>query len=185
MDQSVIAALARWPDVPAVFGWLALTARGEWRLRGDPIGNSAIREFIGRNYADDERGRWFFQNGPQRVFVELETTPIVYRSTAAGTVVAHTGITPARCSGVALIDGATLLLVTDLGAGMIDDRDAATVIDIISTADGVALEPWLTGGCEAQFVPSRLGMAGAPLTIGRMTSADLSATFGYTRKPQP
>ena len=79
MDPTVVAALAKWPDVPAVYGWLGLTARGEWRLQGQPIGNAALREFIGRNYAGDERGRWYFQNGPQRVFVTLEAAPWVWQ----------------------------------------------------------------------------------------------------------
>jgi hypothetical protein len=59
MDPLVLAALAKWPDVPAVTGWLSLTARGDWRLRGEPIGNDAIRAFIGRNYASDAQGRWY------------------------------------------------------------------------------------------------------------------------------
>src|SRR3546814_7173665 len=29
MDENVIAAMARWPDVPDVFGWLSLTERGQ------------------------------------------------------------------------------------------------------------------------------------------------------------
>lgn len=79
MDETVLAAMARWPDVPHVYGWLSLTARGQWRMRGEPIANAAIRDFIGRNYGCDEDGRWFFQNGPQRVYVTLELTPWVYR----------------------------------------------------------------------------------------------------------
>ena len=27
----------------------------------------------------DEHGQWYFQNGPQRVFVELQTAPFVWR----------------------------------------------------------------------------------------------------------
>ena len=76
MDEIVKAAMARWPNVPAVYGWLELTARGEWRIKGEPIDNAAIRDFIARNYAHDGRGNWFFQNGPQRVFVSLEATPL-------------------------------------------------------------------------------------------------------------
>ncbi len=79
MDADVIAAMAKWPNVPAVFGWLQLTARGEWRIRGERIANPAIRAFIGRNYAVDSNGRWYFQNGPQRVFASLALTPWVYR----------------------------------------------------------------------------------------------------------
>jgi len=75
MDADVLAAIAKWPNVPAVYGWLLLTKRGEWRIRGEPIVNAAIGDFIGRNYAADDRGRWFLQNGPQRVYVDLELSP--------------------------------------------------------------------------------------------------------------
>jgi len=83
MDREVLDAMARWPQVPAVYGWLALDRRGNWLLRESEggrlgrIGNAALREFIGRNYAADARGCWYFQNGPQRVFVELAYTPWV------------------------------------------------------------------------------------------------------------
>ncbi len=36
-------------------------------------------EFIARNYDGDAQGRRFFQNGPQRVYVELEATPLDLR----------------------------------------------------------------------------------------------------------
>jgi hypothetical protein len=77
MDEIVARSMARWPNVPAVYGWLQLDRRGNWRIKGERIANAALREFIGRNYLADERGCWFFQNGPQRVFVELAYTPLV------------------------------------------------------------------------------------------------------------
>jgi Protein of unknown function (DUF2946) len=77
MDEIVARSLAKWPNVPAVFGWLSLDRRGNWLIKGERIGNSALREFIGRNYQPDEKGRWYFQNGPQRVFVSLAYTPLV------------------------------------------------------------------------------------------------------------
>jgi len=77
MDDSVLRGLAKWPNVPAVYGWLALDRRGNFLLKGERIGNAALREFIARNYDCDERGRWFFQNGPQRVYVRLAYTPLV------------------------------------------------------------------------------------------------------------
>jgi hypothetical protein len=33
MDDIVKAAMAKWPDVPDCYGWLALDARGNWRMR--------------------------------------------------------------------------------------------------------------------------------------------------------
>jgi len=77
VDDIVARSLAKWPEVPAVYGWLSLDRRGNWLIKGERIGNSALREFIGRNYEADERGCWFFQNGPQRVFVTLAYTPLV------------------------------------------------------------------------------------------------------------
>ena len=77
MDEIVARSLAKWPNVPAVYGWLELDRRGNWLIKGERIGNAALREFIGRNYEADERGRWFFQNGPQRVYVTLGYTPLV------------------------------------------------------------------------------------------------------------
>jgi hypothetical protein len=77
VDEIVARSLARWPNVPAVYGWLALDRRGNWQIRGERIGNVALREFIARNYEPDGEGRWFFQNGPQRVYVSLAYTPLV------------------------------------------------------------------------------------------------------------
>ena len=77
MDPSVARSMAKWPNVPAVYGWLALDRRGNWRIKGERISNSALREFIARNYDADAQGRWYFQNGPQRVYVSLAYAPFV------------------------------------------------------------------------------------------------------------
>jgi Protein of unknown function (DUF2946) len=77
VDEIVARSLAKWPNVPAVFGWLSLDRRGNWLIKGEKIANTALREFIARNYEADEKGRWYFQNGPQRVFVSLAYTPLV------------------------------------------------------------------------------------------------------------
>ena len=89
MDEIVAAALKKWPNVPHCYAWLALDARGDWymrddriqaagpfpRVKGSRIDHEKLREFIARNYACDDSGAWFFQNGPQRVYVELEAAP--------------------------------------------------------------------------------------------------------------
>src|SRR5262245_10851898 len=79
MDDAVVRAMAKWPNVPNVYGWLNLDRRGNWMIKGDRIANEGVTAFIGRNYAPDEQGRWYFQNGPQRVFVTLDYTPFVIR----------------------------------------------------------------------------------------------------------
>jgi hypothetical protein len=89
MDEIVKQALAKWPNVPHCTGWMLLDRRGAWRMRdeatqaaglpGSQIRHAALLAFIARNYERDEQGQWFFQNGPQRVYVELGYTPWVVR----------------------------------------------------------------------------------------------------------
>jgi len=114
MDRIVQQAMAKWPDVPACTGWLALDRRGRFRMRdeacqaadepGEPIRHAALNAFIARNYTSDAEGRWFFQNGPQRVFVDLDYTPLVVRL--------HYG-TSDRCIEHASADGARLPVLID------------------------------------------------------------------------
>ena len=49
------------------------------KLPGNTIQHVALNEFISRNYAHDSLGRYFFQNGPQRVFITLDATPWIAR----------------------------------------------------------------------------------------------------------
>ncbi|HEX4855770.1 MAG TPA: DUF2946 family protein [Limnobacter sp.] len=84
MDDLVEKALARWPNVPAIAGWLKLDCAGNWLLTGPvpqglTISNPRILNFIARNYGCEADGRYYFQNGPQKAYVHLEYTPWVYR----------------------------------------------------------------------------------------------------------
>jgi hypothetical protein len=108
MDDIVKAALKKWPNVPHCHGWLALDARGQYFMRddrvqqagpfpavkGSRIDHDKLREFIQRNYLRDAHGAAYFQNGPQRVYVDLEAAPYVWRvdrGSAGWQVSAHTG----------------------------------------------------------------------------------------------
>jgi hypothetical protein len=140
MDDIVKAAMAKWPNVPAVYGWLQLTARGEWKIKGERIDNEAICDFIGRNYTNDGCGSWFFQNGPQRVFVTIEATPIVYRLDEFGRLQAHTGAHP-RALRAAFADTAgRLFLDTELGPGLVDSVDTVKFAERLSDASGRKLD---------------------------------------------
>lgn len=129
MDASVLRAMARWPEVPAVYGWLALDRRGNWLLKDAAgagfgrIGNAALREFIGRNYAVDARGCWYFQNGPQRVFVSLAYAPLVLHYEGEA-LVDHCG-RAARAQATFVDEEGSVLMLGERGAGLLDDRDLA------------------------------------------------------------
>lgn len=150
MDEIVARSLAKWPNVPAVYGWLSLDRRGNWRIRGQTIGNAALRDFIGRNYQADDKGRWYFQNGPQRVYVSLAYTPLVVRYEGEG-LVDHCGrpFTPAE----ALEDDEGSVLFAGSGTvGLLDDRDLARFAD---------QNPGLKPVARAQ-IPARFGFVAEP-----------------------
>lgn len=151
MDEIVKAAMAKWPQVPHCHGWLGLDARGQWYMRDDrsqaagpfalapgEAGTAArgsllrhdkLIEFIHRNYLADEVGQWYFQNGPQRVYVELEATPYIWRLQPDGRVLAHTG-EPADAVHASLLDEAGhLYLQTPLGLGLVHTQDMALAAD--------------------------------------------------------
>src|SRR3989338_8776234 len=137
MDEIVLRSMLKWPNVPSVYWWLRLDRRGRWAIRMPPaqgagdteprfdrIVNPAMIEFIGRNYSHDGEGRYFFQNGPQRVYVALEYTPWIYSLDGAGQgLVAHTGA-PAGAPRAAYFDErGGLVLVCEHGVGVVMDRD--------------------------------------------------------------
>src|SRR5438046_215375 len=140
MDEIVLRSMLKWPDVPAVYGWLSLDRRGNWMIktvagRFERIAHAAVREFIGRNYASDAEGRWFFQNGPQRVFVALDYTPWVYRLDDAGEgLLAHTGTAPRSLEAAFVDDAGALLLKAEIGVGVLLDRDLSTFVERLNAA---------------------------------------------------
>jgi hypothetical protein len=127
LDEIVARSLAKWPNVPAVYGWLELDRRGNWRIKGERIGNAALNEFIARNYEADDRGCWFFQNGPQRVFVKLAYTPLVvhYEGDA---LIDHCG--RGFIESIPYVDEeGSVLLEGDRGIALLDDRDLVRYAD--------------------------------------------------------
>lgn len=131
MDDLVEKALARWPNVPAIAGWLKLGAQGDWLLTGPvpqglSITNERILNFIARNYAIDPDGRCYFQNGPQKVYVALEATPWIYRVYSLGDgslmLATHTGLL-AWPSGMVLDEQGRLYIQTTLGIGLVHGSD--------------------------------------------------------------
>jgi hypothetical protein len=128
MDEIVARSLAKWPNVPAVYGWLELDRRGNWLIRSadatgrfERIGNPALREFIARNYEADERGRWFFQNGPQRVYVRLAYAPLVVHF-EGDALLDHCG-RPFKAGTVYQDDEGSVLIAGERGVALLDDRD--------------------------------------------------------------
>lgn len=173
MDDIVKAALKKWPNVPDCYGWLALDARGDWYMRddrtqaagpfpevkGSRILHDKLREFIERNYEHDDRGGWFFQNGPQKVYVELEAAPWVWRLEAvektAPRVRSHTG-REAQAQAVLLDEAGRLFLATELGLGLVH------TLDMNIAADTIEQGHWTIAEVRAADLPERFGHCLSP-----------------------
>ena len=174
MDEIVKAALRKWPNVPHCHGWLALDARGDWYMRddrvqaagpfpavkGSRIDHDALKAFIHRNYDHDDAGCWFFQNGPQRVYVELEVAPWIWRAEMRDggfALASHTGL-PVQPSAAWSDERGRLYFETERGLGLVHSLDT---------------------GVAAQALESGAWPAPAQLTF-----ASMPKRFGYVLSPQ-
>jgi hypothetical protein len=207
MDDNVMAAMARWPDIPDVYGWLSLSEQGKWRLHpegdaeegstGLSITSPQILQFIDRNYAADEHGRWFFQNGPQRVFTRLDAAPYVLHTrgvTHIGSIelASHNGLSVHAVKAWWLAEAGRLYAVTEHGPGLIAGRDLPAVLSALHTPEGVSLMSLLEGEgypsaplalssvtepagdvllhvCPDHEIPNRLGFVRSPRALGRIS----------------
>lgn len=179
MDDIVRQALAKWPNVPHCYGWLGLDARGHWFMRDDrtqALGSFAsgaagakgsrlqhekLIDFIHRNYTCDDSAQWFFQNGPQRVYVELEATPFVWRVGADFSVTAHTG-QPARPQRCVVDEHGRVYLDTELGFGLIH------TLDVPIAAEAVEQGLWVPEEVYTRDLPTRFGYIRSPQQMLKM-----------------
>jgi hypothetical protein len=193
MDDIVKQAMAKWPNVPHCYGWLALDARGTWRMRdeaaqradapGDKLSNAALVGFINRNYLRDERGCWYFQNGPQRVYVNLEATPFIARTDPAQGLVLHTGQPMAAPEQAFMLDTGGIVVRAGTLLAQLDDRDVAQLLTAMEL-DGKpvadeALMAWLDNGS------GRLSLRwqGREIALERLQASALPQRFGFIQRP--
>ena len=179
MDDIVKAALSKWPNVPNCHGWLGLDARGNWYMRderaqaaglfgagdveparrlaakGSLLRHDKLIDFIQRNYESDAQGQWFFQNGPQRVYVELEATPFIWRIGSGFAVTAHTGAA-ARVQRCAVDEEGRVYLETDLGFGLVHTQD------MLAASDAIEQGLWVLQSCAEADLPQKFGYVMSP-----------------------
>lgn len=179
MDDIVKQALAKWPNVPDCYGWLGLDARGQWYLRdaaaqaagpfpeskGSLLQHEKLIGFIARNYETDTKGRWFFQNGPQRVYVELEATPYIWRIQPGDFGVrSHTG-DGADVQDCLVDEAGRVYLQCDKGFGLVHTLDVPLV------ADAVEAGLWHPVEVKASDLPQRYGYVLSPHATGQHPTA--------------
>ena len=169
MDDIVKQALAKWPNVPDCYGWLGLDARGRWFMRDDAaqaagdfpqsrgswLRHEKLIDFIGRNYESDDEGRWFFQNGPQRVYVELECTPWVWQVLPDYRLQSHTGLQTS--AGECLLDEeGRLYIASPQGLGLVHSQD------MVLAAEAVGQGVWVPRDVVSADLPAQYGFVRSP-----------------------
>lgn len=192
MDDLVLRGMAKWPDVPAVYGWLRLDRRGNWLIKGESITNETVTAFIGRNYEHDSEGRWFFQNGPQRVFVMLDYTPLVYRvlKSDAGvlSLETHTGVPARSLTGAWIDENGAVLVETEQGLGVVHDHDLHNLVSAFIDANGnplpeEALDDLMQMLQQGRAAPLWLKYGAADIKIDAVQSKDVPKRFGFADRP--
>jgi hypothetical protein len=176
MDDIVKQALAKWPNVPDCYGWLGLDARGNWFMRddqaqalgpflsdnplskGSQLRHEKLIDFIQRNYEPDQQGQWFFQNGPQRVYVELASTPLIWRVNDDFSIQDHAG-RPARIQRCLMDEGGHLYLEADTGFGLVHSMDMS------HAADAVEQGAWVPQEILASELPQRFAFVTSPQAL--------------------
>ncbi len=188
MDDDVISAMKKWPNVPAAYGWLRLDRRGQWFLvkrdapdfneslnadgAGSIVRNERMLEYIARNYASDEMGRWFFQNGPQRCYADLDLAPWILRIELQNEHLhwlTHTGAWATQTLSVASDESGHVYIETELGLGVIDDRQLARLSSLlVQTSDQL----WLN-------LPK-----GQPVLVQPVKLAQLEQQYKFIKRPR-
>jgi hypothetical protein len=177
MDDLVLQAMAKWPNVPDCYGWLGLDARGDWYMRDDQtqargsftqskgsrLTHDKLIAFIGRNYTCDKQGQWYFQNGPQRVYVELEATPWIWRLQPDGAIQSHTGES-SRMQRCIVDEHGRLYLDTEQGFGLVHTQDVLQAAELIETG------LWVPQEVATKQLPERFAYVRSPQAFAKKIS---------------
>ncbi|MGG4773709.1 DUF2946 family protein [Paenalcaligenes sp. Me52] len=202
MDELVLQGQQKWPNVPHAYGYLALSAQGHWHIYATPhaapdfaassrVTSPALQHFIERNYAADERGCWYFQNGPQRVYVMLEKAPLLLRLNAELQLCSHTHHPIEQTSAWYITDLGELYLQSPEGCGLIAGRDLPALAEQLRLSDDISLldylehhDPQTLHGKALQYHCAMLAIPQSA-TVYYTQDQDLPGLSGFVRLPAP
>jgi hypothetical protein len=128
------------------------------QFKGSLLRHEKLVDFIHRNYDHDAQGQWFFQNGPQRVYVELEAAPFIWRIASDFSVTAHTG-QAAQPQACWMDEAGRLYFDCDLGFGLVH------TLDVGQAAEAIDKGVWTTQDIAAADLPSRFGFIASPAAL--------------------
>jgi hypothetical protein len=187
MEPWALKAMQRWPNVPALFGWLSLDRRGRWFIKDELISRPQIIDTINANYGVDEHRRWYFQNGPQRGFIRLAYAPLVLL-VESDALITHTQQRVEQLTQIYLDEEGSLLFITEHGPAGLIDTDLEWAINRIHAqqvaiqADDIAAALAVPSGHVTDLTFTWLDQS---LPITRLDSEAQPALLNFVRDPQP
>jgi hypothetical protein len=193
MDELVKQSLTKWPNVPHCYGWLALDARGAFRMRdeaaqaanhpGDIIRHESLLAFIYRNYDCDTRGAWYFQNGPQRVYVELEATPFIARTDPELGFVLHDRTPVREIDQIYMTNAGQLIIQSRQKIAMLDPSDLAHCLAMLYVEDHAIADDDLLTWLSAPNQPLQIKLGQLLKSVEWIDSNQLQKRFGFITHP--
>ncbi len=149
---------------------------------------------MNRNYAATAAGEWFFQNGPQRVFVDLACAPYIVRvADNARNLITHNELPVTGISQWLLDEQGRLYMQTEHGAAMLAGRDMGPLtsrLQVMSQTAGAGataipleqhhLEALQDGGSLQVSLDGAIEFS-APMQ--RLESRHIADTLGFVREP--
>jgi hypothetical protein len=193
MDELVKQSLTKWPNVPHCYGWLALDARGAFRMRdevaqaahqqGDIIRYESLLAFIYRNYDRDSRGAWYFQSGPQRVYVELESTPFIARTDPELGFVLHDRTPVHEVNQVFMTNTGQLIIQSHQKIAMLDPNDLAQCLSMLSINGHSVADDDLLNWLSTPNQPLQIKLGQAFKNVEWVASNQLENRFRFIAHP--
>ncbi len=180
--------MLRWPNVPNCYGWLSLDQRGRWRMRGETLTHQGLKDFLNRQYGHDEQGNYFVQNGPQRVFVDLDYTPWILHLAAPDRLETQVGETVSELRGAAIDEEGNLLLEIPAGIALLCDRDLPALLPCLRLANGAIADD---DALLAAIEPSPAAVSALTLVwheqhlpVRALLRSEIPQRYGFIASPQ-
>lgn len=185
----------KWPNVPDVYNWLELDNRGNWCIKNEKISHKGLIKFINDHYSSDDKGRFFFQNGPQRVFVKLHSTPFILSIALNDDVIyfkTQTNQVIQQIEQFWLDNNGRLLLSWGQYLGLLSDRDLLMMSDYIVPVNANGQQEFdqisdldITSSFSENKIPFNLKLNNRLYDIRPIRERDFSRLFNFEPNPAP
>jgi hypothetical protein len=185
----------KWPNVPDVYNWLELDNRGNWCIKNEKISHKGLIKFINDHYSSDDKGRFFFQNGPQRVFVKLHSTPFILSIALNDDVIyfkTQTNQVIQQIEQFWLDNNGRLLLSWGQYLGLLSDRDLLMMSDYIVPVNANGQQEFdqisgldIPSSFSENKIPFNLKLNNRLYDIRPIRERDFSRLFNFEPNPAP